>query len=235
MGRYRQFARSKPGHNILPISWDLRANDARTAAEIAAKRRTRRRCCEPSWAYPAANGSSPSSRGVIGLRDQTCRTPYCDAPIRHRDNAQPHSRGGPTSAENGLGKCERCNYAKESPGWRVTAGSDENGTHTAEFVTPTRHRYRSAAPPAPGPIHVHVSEVEGQDRRRLGRPICRVGLGATRDNVPLDLRHAGPSGEAVDLEMAQLRAWNKAISTTCDCLSERIRSALQAPQPSRQE
>ena len=45
----------------------------------------------------------------IGLRDQTCRTPYCDAPIRHRDHAQPHHRDGPTSAENGLGECERCN------------------------------------------------------------------------------------------------------------------------------
>ena len=96
----------------------------------------------------------------IGLRDQTCRTPYCDAPIRHRDHAQPHHRDGPTSAENGLGECERCNYAKESPGWRVTAGDDENGVHTAEFVTPTGHRYRSTAPPAPGPILVHVSELE---------------------------------------------------------------------------
>ncbi|BBY08363.1 hypothetical protein MNVI_36810 [Mycobacterium noviomagense] len=39
----------------------------------------------------------------IGLRDQRCRTPYCDAPIRHRDHAQPHHRGGPTMAANGLG------------------------------------------------------------------------------------------------------------------------------------
>ena len=96
----------------------------------------------------------------IDLRDQTCRTPYCDAPIRHHDHAQPHHRDGPTSAENGLGECERCNYAKEAPGWRVTAGTDENGVHTTEFVTPTRHRYRSTAPLAPGPIQVHVSEVE---------------------------------------------------------------------------
>jgi hypothetical protein len=98
----------------------------------------------------------------IGLRDQTCRTPYCDAPIRHRDHAQPHHRGGPTSAENGLGECERCNYAKESPGWRVTASGDENSLHTAEFATPTGHRYKSTAPPAPGPIQVHVSEVEAR-------------------------------------------------------------------------
>jgi len=60
--------------------------------------------------------------GFIGLRDRTCRTPYCDAPIRHRDHATPRNRGGPTSATNGLGECERCNYVKEAPGWRVTAG-----------------------------------------------------------------------------------------------------------------
>jgi hypothetical protein len=96
----------------------------------------------------------------IGIRDQTCRTPYCDAPIRHRDHAQPHHRDGPTSAQNGLGECERCNYAKESPGWRVMAGDDENGLHTADFVTPTGHHYRSTAPPAPGPMLVEVSEIE---------------------------------------------------------------------------
>ena len=98
--------------------------------------------------------------GVIGLRDQTCRTPYCDAPIRHRDHAQPRHRDGPTSAANGLGACECCNYVKEAAGWQVAAGDDENGVHTAEFVTPTGHHYHSTAPPAPGPILIHVSEIE---------------------------------------------------------------------------
>lgn len=83
----------------------------------------------------------------IRSRDQTCRT-CCDAPIRHIDHARPHHRGGPTDAENGLGECEACNYAKESPGWRVTA-CNENGVHTAEFVTPAGARYRSRAPPLP--------------------------------------------------------------------------------------
>jgi hypothetical protein len=96
----------------------------------------------------------------IGLRDQTCRTPYCDAPIRHRDHARPRHRDGPTSADNGLGECERCNYAKESPGWRVTAGSDETGVHTADFLTPTKHRYRSTAPPLPGLPTIEVTELE---------------------------------------------------------------------------
>ena len=75
----------------------------------------------------------------IGIRDGTCRTPYCDAPIRHRDHATPRNRGGPTSAVNGLGECERCNYTKESPGWTVTAG-DVNGVHTARI----RHTDRCA-------------------------------------------------------------------------------------------
>ena len=97
----------------------------------------------------------------IGLRDQTCRTPYCDAPIRHRDHAQPRNRGGPTSWVNGLGMCERCNYEKEAPGWWVVA-SDENGEHTAEFVTPTGARYRSTAPPLPGPPPITVVEVKAR-------------------------------------------------------------------------
>ncbi len=94
----------------------------------------------------------------VGLRDQRCRTPYCDAPIRHLDHARPHARGGPTDVVNGLGSCERCNYAKEAAGWRVSAEVDESGGHAAEFTTPTGQRYRSVAPPrAPA---VTVSELE---------------------------------------------------------------------------
>jgi hypothetical protein len=56
-------------------------------------------------------------------------------------------------------ECERCNYVKEAPGWRVSA-REVNGTHTAEFVTPTGAGYRSTAPPLPGAPLVAVSEVE---------------------------------------------------------------------------
>jgi hypothetical protein len=106
----------------------------------------------------------------IGLRDERCRTPYCDAPIRHRDHAEPSHRGGSTSAANGLGSCERCNYAKEAPGWLVTTTVGENGCHTAEFVTPTGARYQSGAPPAPGPARVELSELE----TRIGVAITRL-------------------------------------------------------------
>ena len=51
----------------------------------------------------------------IDLRDDTCRTPYCDAPIRHHDHATAHDRGGHTSAVNGLGECERVQLRQGSP------------------------------------------------------------------------------------------------------------------------
>ena len=83
----------------------------------------------------------------IALRDDTCRTPYCDAPIRHTDHATAHARGGPTSAVNGLGECEACNYAKEAPGWRVHTFDDEGRRHRAEYLTPTGAHHESHAPP----------------------------------------------------------------------------------------
>ncbi len=95
----------------------------------------------------------------IDLRDDTCRTPYCDAPIRHHDHATPHHRDGPTSATNALGECELCNYVKEAPGWIVTA-TNEKGVHTAEFVTPTGARHRSTAPPLPGEATPNLSATE---------------------------------------------------------------------------
>jgi hypothetical protein len=88
----------------------------------------------------------------IDLRDDRCRTPYCDAPIRHHDHATPDAHGGPTTAHNGLGLCEACNYTKEAPGWQVSTTTDHHGTHTAQFTTPTGATHRSNAPPLIGDI-----------------------------------------------------------------------------------
>ncbi len=97
----------------------------------------------------------------IRLRDQRCRTPYCDAPIRHHDHARPWVVGGSTSADNGLGLCERCNYVKEAVGWVVEPEIDEKCCHTATFTTPTGIPYRSGAPPLPGsPARMEISEME---------------------------------------------------------------------------
>jgi hypothetical protein len=81
----------------------------------------------------------------IQLRDQTCRTPWCDAPIRHGDHVEEHASGGPTSAANGQGLCQACNHAKQAPGWRARP-SPAGDRHEIETTSPTGHRYRSRAP-----------------------------------------------------------------------------------------
>lgn len=96
----------------------------------------------------------------IGLRDGTCRTPYCDAPIRHTDHAIPAARGGLTSAANGEGLCEACNYAKEAPGWAVVTHTGPDGTHTATLSTPTGATHRSTAPPIAEMPRRDISAVE---------------------------------------------------------------------------
>ena len=58
-------------------------------------------------------------RRFIQARDDTCRTPYCDAPIRHHDHIIPWHHGGTTTHGNGAGLCEACNHTKETPGWRA--------------------------------------------------------------------------------------------------------------------
>jgi hypothetical protein len=97
----------------------------------------------------------------LDLRDHRCRTPYCDAPIRHHDHATPHARGGATTAHNGLGTCAACNYTKEAPGWQVATGTDQADRHTADYTTPTGAHHRSTAPPVvPGRLRIDVSEIE---------------------------------------------------------------------------
>jgi hypothetical protein len=82
----------------------------------------------------------------IDLRDQSCRTPWCDAPIRHRDHVVPDAAGGPTSGGNGQGLCEACNQAKEAPGFTARASDDGR---TVVTTTPTGHQVRSRAPALP--------------------------------------------------------------------------------------
>lgn len=88
-------------------------------------------------------------RRFIETRDSTCRTPYCDAPIRHLDHIVPWYRGGETTAANGAGLCEACNQTKETPGWTAQQRPGP-GRHTIQLTTPTGHSYRSTAAPLPG-------------------------------------------------------------------------------------
>ena len=101
---------------------------------------------------------------LIRTRDQSCRTPWCDAPIRHIDHIQPHADGGPTSYTNGQGLCEACNQAKEAPGWTATPAARNPGTrHTVRITTPTGHSYTSTAPALPGTLPERGQAGGGRD------------------------------------------------------------------------
>jgi hypothetical protein len=95
-------------------------------------------------------------RRLIHTRDDTCRTPYCDAPIRHLDHIVAHHAGGQTTGTNGAGLCEACNHTKETPGWSAhpvpKPAPGSSGRHTIELTTPTGHTYHSTAPPPPGTV-----------------------------------------------------------------------------------
>ena len=85
------------------------------------------------------------------MRDQTCRDPFCDAPIRHLDHIQRFRDGGQTTLANGRGVCEQGNLVREMPGWQVTLDHDglRGHPHTVTITTPTGHTYRSRAPDPP--------------------------------------------------------------------------------------
>lgn len=75
-------------------------------------------------------------RRMITVRDDVCRTPWCEATIRHVDHATPSAAGGATSWDNGSGLCAACNLLKELPGWRHRATATR-----LSVTTPTGHRY----------------------------------------------------------------------------------------------
>jgi hypothetical protein len=87
-------------------------------------------------------------RKLILWRDRQCRDPFCDAPIRHIDHIQRYADSGLTVYPNGRGECERGNYAREMPGWKVEQLSSglDGQPHTIKITTPTGHAYRSRAP-----------------------------------------------------------------------------------------
>lgn len=105
---------------------------------------------------------------LIRARDGTCRTPWCDAPIRHIDHVVPRADDGATDSDNLQGLCEACNYTKEAPGWRETpARVDPASPPDVVVTTPTGHRYRSRAPALPG------SSGTTPDARGAGRTTAR--------------------------------------------------------------
>ncbi|MBM7509935.1 hypothetical protein JOE61_003749 [Nocardioides salarius] len=120
-----------------------------------------------SRTFPAALGL------FIDLRDQSCRTSWCDAPIRHHDHVVPDHAGGPTSATNGQGLCEACNQAKEAPGFTATV-------HDGLVITttPTGHQARSRAPALP------PGDLSAQHRAHPQVDVVRARLQLVLDDYP---------------------------------------------------
>lgn len=117
------------------LSWVRRLHQKpRTGELIALDSRSRR--------FPAGLAA------LIQARDQMCRTPWCDAPIRHTDHAIPVDSGGATSYANGQGLCEACNHTKQAPGWETLP---RPGPHAPIRITsPTGQSRDSRAPRPPG-------------------------------------------------------------------------------------
>ena len=86
-------------------------------------------------------------RRLVMARDQWCRTPFCGAPIRHVDHALGFARGGATSVDNAQGLCERCNHAKEAPGWATTSDLDPTGRALVTTTTAAGLHYTTSPPP----------------------------------------------------------------------------------------
>jgi hypothetical protein len=92
---------------------------------------------------------------LLRLRDRRCRTPWCDAPIRHADHVEAIEHGGETTAANGQGLCEACNHAKQAIGWQAKPRPGPG--HTVETLTPTGHTYTSTAPALVEPTWIQVA------------------------------------------------------------------------------
>jgi hypothetical protein len=133
-----------------PVPGDLLREWVAVNAEQGVEQRVRRLYAKPATGeLVSMDSKSRRFDGALAdylrLRDQRCRNSWCDALVRHLDHAKDHADGGETSAENGQGLCEYCNYAKQAPGW--SARPRPGPRHTIETVTPTGHRYLSTAPP----------------------------------------------------------------------------------------
>lgn len=106
---------------------------------------------------------------LIRLRDQTCATPFCDAPINTSTTSNPLPRGGLTALANGQGLCAHCNYLKEHPDWSVRPDGPD-----ITWRTPTGRPTGTASPTRTScPVN---SLPEGPPQRpwlRPGPPLVR--------------------------------------------------------------
>jgi hypothetical protein len=141
-----------PLARALILDTDETGTDEQTGAP--APRWLRRLFTNPATGQLVAMESArrtftPAQRRYLRLRDRHCRTPWCEAPIRHADHITPAESGGPTTLDNAQGYCQACNHAKQAPGWTTSQQHSPTGPHHVVITTPTGHRYHSRAPDPP--------------------------------------------------------------------------------------
>lgn len=157
--------------------------------DTAAQRFVRRLLTDPiSGRLTAADETRRSFSGpdrrFIEIADQRCRTPWCEARIRHIDHVESYADGGATRIDNGAGLCESCNYLMETQGWIEQIGTDAAGGHdgsgppdesegpesppdrTLRLTTPTGRTFSGAPPPLRWPRP--DLDVGSQDEDRSG-------------------------------------------------------------------
>lgn len=139
------------GYDVLPAEWarDLVGNTLEDTTQVWLRRLYSCPGTGQLVALDSRQRRAPEGLAeFVRLRDGgSCRTPWCDAPIRHIDHAVGDASGGQTQASNLNGRCERCNYAKEALGWHSQPRPGPR--HTVVVTTPTGHTYRATAPPLP--------------------------------------------------------------------------------------
>jgi hypothetical protein len=94
-------------------------------------------------------GYVPCEQGIAAWATLTrhARTSRAQGDHRSLDHIHNHADGGPTTATNGQGLCERHNYTRQLPGWQTALVNET--PHTVTITTPTAHTYQSTAPPTP--------------------------------------------------------------------------------------
>ncbi|MBD8061834.1 HNH endonuclease [Oceanitalea stevensii] len=150
---------SVPEHGTVPAGWARELLRRALADEGGCGVWVRRLLTDPAGHLVAmesrARHAPPGLAHYIATRDAgRCRTPHCDAPVRHVDHVVDHARGGATDEKNLGGRCERCNLDKAAPGWsslplsRGSPGAPRAGP-VIRTRTPTGHVYDSAPPQLP--------------------------------------------------------------------------------------
>ena len=153
-----------PGYGIVPAGWARDLLTTTKAGQQAGQQVWLRRLYTAPGTGDLIAADSRSrlfttgQRRFLRARDDLCRTPYCDAPIRHYDHVTPWHTNGPTSLANGAGLCEACNHTKELDGWTTRPHRAPRTRHSIDGQhadRPHLHLHRTtparAADPTPHP------------------------------------------------------------------------------------